>query len=80
MKTSDALREVTARPEANEGLYHEWQLCAERAKVGDDIRSRIVHANSHMDAMREARELSDSLHAASTLAYERYTAALRGEL
>jgi hypothetical protein len=63
----------------NEQLHREWQLCKERAEVASQVRSAVTQAASHLDAMREARELHEQLQAASTLAYERYTAALRGE-
>lgn len=71
---------VNARLERHEGLYREWRLCHERAEVASQVRSAVTQAASHMDAMREARELHEQLQAASTLAYQRYTDALRGEL
>lgn len=82
-KASDALRkaraEVNARLARNEELYREWKLCSERAEVASQVRSRVAQADSHLDAMREARELHEALQDASKLAYERYTAALRGD-
>lgn len=61
-------------------LHSEWRLCAERAEVASQVRSRITHASDHLDAMREARELHEALQAASTQAYEAYVAAMRGGL
>lgn len=60
--------------------FDQWRLAVELAEVASQMRSRVTHAVDHLDAMREARELHEALMAASTLAYERYLATLRGDL
>lgn len=78
MSKSD-IRQLADRLDAHEALYREWRSAAERAEVASQMRSAVVQAESHMDAMRAVREVCEALDNVRTAAYERYTAAAGGE-
>jgi hypothetical protein len=68
--------ERCAAKKSIDALWHEWNLCSERAAVACDCYAQLAKAGVELRAQRLAADLRDALLDLSDQARDRYLAAL----